>query len=249
MFKRKRSLLWFLVYILVVLVVAGSVNSLMYLSIPTESSLDGPSWLAFWGSYLGGAIGCLPAIAALHENRQEARRQHKESEKSRRLTVLPVVACENSSTSFSLAQPNSFLKLSALVLVDQTEGLHDIFTSYDPARYSEKINQLDDSYSGFIYFELHNIGPGPALNVSLSCLNISPNNTIPLKSIGSNESKAILLCVRIPPEADNTYQVQYNIGITFNDIFGNDYVQIQPLACRKTQHTLLDISIPELINQ
>lgn len=245
--KKGKLPLWIFLYILGILLLATIVNALMGLPIPTDASLTAPSWLDFWGGYLGGAIGCLPALAALYDNRREARRQHEESEKSRRLAALPVIACEDSFTRFYVVQPDAFLDLSSMAQLNQNEGLHEAFSSHDPVEYAEKISQLDSSYSGFIYLTFHNIGHGPALNVSVACLNVSQHGAIPLKSIGSSESKSLMLAVQIPSEADEHYQVQYHIGISFSDIFGNRYVQVQPLFCRKTEHALGNISVPELI--
>lgn len=175
--------------------------------------------------------------------------QHEESEKSRRLAAMPVIACEDSFVRLYAAQLDAFFDLSGMVLLNQDKGLHEAFSSHDPLEYAEKANQLDASYSGFICLTFHNIGHGPALNVSVACLNASERGTIPLNSIGSNESKALMLAVQIPPDADEHYQVQYNIGIFFNDTFGNRYMQVQPLSCQKTKHSLKKISVPELIKE
>lgn len=51
---------WLILYVLAILVVAGVIDLFMYLAIPTAPGLNAPTWLTFWGSYLGGAIGCLP---------------------------------------------------------------------------------------------------------------------------------------------------------------------------------------------
>lgn len=247
MFKNRKIPHWIFLYVVAILLVAGAVNGLMYLAVPTLPDLNAPTWLTFWGSYLGGAIGCVPALLALYDNRREARRQHEESEKSRRLAALPVIACEDSSSAFQAARLDEFFRLSALVLLDSDKGLHDSFSADHPTKYAEKLKQLDSSYSWIIYLDFQNIGAGPALNVSLACLNVSQPGAISLASIGSNERKAILVCLQIPPEADEYYQLQYDIGITFNDIFGNHYVQVQPLFCRKTQRALGNISVPKLI--
>lgn len=248
--KKGKLPLWIFLYILGILLLAIVINIAMGFSIPSaDKSLDGPSWLDFWGGYLGGAIGCLPALAALYDNRREARSQHEESEKSRRLAALPVIACEDSFVRLYSAQLDAFFDLSGMVLLNQDKGLHEVFSSHDPGEYAEKANQLDASYSGFICLTFHNIGHGPALNVSVACLNISQDGAIPLNSIGSNESKSLMLAVQIPPDADEHYLVQYHIGIFFNDIFGNRYVQVQPLFCRKTKHSLEKISVPELIKE
>lgn len=249
MLKNRKIPHWIILYVVAILLVACAVNGLMYLAVPTSSGLTAPSWLDFWGGYLGGAIGCIPALLALYDNRREARRQHEESEKSRRLSALPVIGCEDSFSRFYVVHPDAFLDLSGMVRLNQTEGLHKAFSSYDPTEYAEKISQLDPSYSGFIYLTFHNIGHGPALNVTVACLNVSQESTISLNSIGSNEKKSIMLAVQIPPESDEHYQAQYHIGISFSDIFGNHYVQTQPLFCRKTEHGLGNMSVPELIEK
>lgn len=74
MFKNRKIPHWIILYVVAILLVACAVNGLMYLAVPTLPDLNAPTWLTFWGSYLGGAIGCLPALAALYDNRREARR-------------------------------------------------------------------------------------------------------------------------------------------------------------------------------
>lgn len=248
MFKNRKIPHWIILYVVVILLVACAVNGLMYLAVPTSPGLTAPSWLDFWGGYLGGAIGCDPALLALYDNRREARRQHAESEKSRRIAAMPVIACEDNSSAFQAARLDEFFKLSALVLLNSDKGLHDSFSADRPTRYAEKLKQLDSSYSWIIYLDFQNIGAGPALNVSLACLNVPNPGAISLASIGSNERKTLLVCLQTPP-AHEHHQIQYDIGITFNDIFGNHYVQVQPLFCRKAQRALGNISVPELIEK
>lgn len=245
--KKGKLPLWILGYAAVILVIAVVINVAMGFSIPTNAGLTAPTWLGFWGSYLGGAIGCIPALLALYDNRREARLQHEESEKSRRLAAMPVIACEDHSTSFSLGRVESLLTLTGMVLLDSVAGLHDMFTASNPKEYFENLHKIDVSYSGQFFFEFRNIGSGPALNISFSCSNTQQKSPLLLKSIGSNEITSLLVCVQIPPEADDSYLVQYNVEITFSDIFGNHYMQIQPLTCSKSEHDLLDISIPVLI--
>lgn len=60
MFKKSDFPRWLILYVLAILVVAGVIDLFMYLAIPTAPGLNAPTWLTFWGSYLGGAIGCLP---------------------------------------------------------------------------------------------------------------------------------------------------------------------------------------------
>lgn len=247
MFKKSDFPRWLILYVLAILLVAGVINLFMHLAIPTAPGLNAPTWLTFWGSYLGGAIGCLPALAALYDNRKEARKQHEESENSRRLAAMPVITFEDNSSSFSLDQIDSLSTLSGMTLLGMDTGFHSTFKAHDPNKYCEKLKQLDASYSGIFFFDFQNIGVGPALNISLSCSNISPHRSIPLKSIGANETRSLLFCIQIPPEGDPSHPIQYDIKITFSDIFGNDYFQVQPLICGNHQHTFGSISLPELI--
>ena len=240
---------WLWAYVVAMLLIPGIVDGFMYLAIPTRLDLTAPTWLTFWGSYLGGAIGCMPALAALYDNREEARRQHEESEKSRRLAAMPVFSCENSSITYSFDQIASFPTFSGAILLDTEKGFHDGFRFSSAKKYEEKIKQLDASYSKTIFFVFQNIGAGPALNVSLTCSNAKKEKPVLLKSIGANETSSLLLYIKVPPKADDSYQSQYDIEITFSDIFGNYYMQIQPLICAKAHHTLGNISLPELVKK
>lgn len=156
MFKKGKLLLLFLCYILAIVGIAASINALMGVSIPTTPTLNAPTWLTFWGSYLGGAIGCLPALAALYVNREEARKQHAENEKSRRLAVMPVFDCriryvsteyaKNNSSSFFLVDPDGVLR--------EADENGDDWLKFD---ISQECN----------YIDLCNCGLGPALQAKL----------------------------------------------------------------------------------
>lgn len=245
--KKGKLPLWILGYAAVILVIAVVINVAMGFSIPTNAGLTAPTWLGFWGSYLGGAIGCIPALLALYDNRREARLQHEESEKSRRLAAMPVISCENLSVSRFQTEP--FSTLSAMVFLNQTVGLHNSFKSPDPRKYKEILAQIGDPYSRNIFLDFHNIGAAPAINISLSCLNIPQQRPLLIDSIGSKEKKTFLFCIQIPPDASEDHLAEYNIKITFSDIFGNYYTQIQPIICSLTSHGLCSISLPELVKK
>ena len=156
MFKKGKLLLLFLCYILAIVGIAASINALMGVSIPTTPTLNAPTWLTFWGSYLGGAIGCLPALAALYVNREEARKQHAENEKSRRLAVMPVFDCRIRYVSTEYAWKNS----SNFFLIDLHGELREADENagdWSQLDYSPKCNFID----------LCNCGLGPALQVKL----------------------------------------------------------------------------------
>lgn len=238
---KKKEDRWIFTYILAIISIAFIINLLMSPSIPSISSIDAPTWLTFWGSYLGGAIGCLPAIAALQHSRRESRRQHEENEKSRRLGVLPVFACTLDSPSLVIGEVEHLATLSGMIQLSQERGFYGQFRSWNPKVYTEQILSADKNAYG-TFFELRNIGAGPALNVSLAC---APSTPIPIQSFGIGEKSTLTFLIHIPPEANEDYEVHYPIQIRFSDIFGNRYLQVQSLWVRKSKQVLAEISTPK----
>lgn len=238
---KKKEDRWIFYYVLAIVSIAFAINLLMSPSIPSISSIDAPTWLTFWGSYLGGAIGCLPAIAALQHSRREARRQHEENEKSRRLGALPVFACTLNSASLLTGQAESLTTLSGVIHLSQERGLYGQFRSWNPEVYAEHVLSADENEHP-TFFELRNIGAGPALNVSLAC---APSPAVSIQSIGTGEKSTLTVLIYIPPDAKEDYMVHYDIHILFSDIFGNRYLQIQPLWIKKEKQALAEISTPK----
>lgn len=245
--KKGKLPLWILGYVAVILAIAVVINFAMGLAIPTNASLNGPTWLGFWGSYLGGAIGCIPAIAAFVHSVGESKHQHEELKTDRRLATMPVFSCRSNFLDFELGDKKVLSSLYALVFLNQSTGFHDMFSFSDPKYYIEKVKNVTPPHL-YIFFELHNIGSGPALNVSMSCPNIVISHSVPLNSVGAGETRTILMGVHIPQEANDNYLFQYEIMVSFMDIFGNTYTQSQPLKVRKGTYSIVPISIPVLNN-
>lgn len=233
---------YLLIYLATLLVSAAAVNGLMYLSIPTYPSLSSSSWLGFWGSYLGGAIGCVPALLALLHSMAESKSHREEIQTERRLSVLPVFSCKDNSISFTVGPPEILSTLSVLAFLDPQTGFHDSFSSHDPRKYQEKVNGSDESYL-YVFFEWHNIGAGPALNVSLSCSRF-PSHTVPLHSMGAGEAKTVVLGIQPPLDSGKDALLLYEILVSFSDVFGNTYTQRQPLIVKKDAYTISEISVP-----
>ena len=232
---------WIFSYVLAIVSIALAINLLMSPSIPSISSIDAPTWLTFWGSYLGGAIGCLPAIAALQHSRQEARRQHLENEKNRRLSALPVFAGTLDSPALVIGEVEHLATLSGMIHLSQERGFYEPFRSCNPKVYTEQILSADKNVYG-TFFELRNIGAGPALNVSLACASSAP---VPIQSFGIGEKSTLTFLIHIPPDANEDYEARYPIQIRFSDVFGNRYLQVQPLLVRKSKQALAEISTPK----
>lgn len=148
---------WIAAYFCAALIIAVVVNIGMRLPIVSfNTSLKSDTWLTFWGSYLGGAIGCLPAIASYRHSIDESSRQHKESEESRRLAVMPVFDCRIRYVSTEYAKNNS----SNFFLVDPDGVLREAIDDGDD--WSELYFCPDCNY-----IDLCNCGLGPALQVKL----------------------------------------------------------------------------------
>lgn len=210
MFKNGKFPRWILLYVVAILFVAGTVNVLMYLAVPTLPDLNAPSWLGFWGSYLGGAIGCLPALEALYDNRREARRQHEESERSRRLAVMPVFDCRIRYVSCKFAWEHS----SNFFLID-SDG---VLRKADD--YGDDTFELDQS-PRCNYVDLCNCGLGPALQVKLfykghcvELFNLKNGDTAHYIFLPSNK-------YFFDSEAESTVQ----FTVESQDLYGNRYAQ------------------------
>lgn len=146
---------WVAAYFCAALMIAVVVNIGMSLPITSFNTLlDEDDWLTFWGSYLGGAIGCLPAIAAYRHSIDESDRQHKESEESRRLAVMPAFDCRIRYVSTEYAKDDS----SQYFVIDFNGTLRE--GDFD--------DWLElDCYPKCNYIDLCNCGLGPALQAKL----------------------------------------------------------------------------------
>lgn len=199
---------WLWAYVVAMLAIPGIVDGFMYLAIPTRPDLTAPTWLTFWGSYLGGAIGCMPALAALYDNREEARRQHEENEKSRRLSVMPVFDCRIRYISTEKAKKH-YLKF---FLIDYNGIL--------------QIGDFDDwlelnCYEHCHYMDLCNCGLGPALQAKL-CFQDHRVDLFNLKN-GYTSHYIFLFSSKylLPSENERTI----HMTVECQDIYGNHYEQ------------------------
>lgn len=245
MFKNRKIPHWIFLYVVAILLVAGAVNVLMYLAVPTLPDLNAPTWLGFWGSYLGGAIGCIPAIAAYYHGIDESKRQHEETKTDRRLGVMPVFSCRSNALSYDAMKAGTLSSLIGHGYVDETSGLHDLFSFHNKDKYMEEILNNNDNYQ-HMFLELQNIGFGPALNISLTCSNTSTHCKSFLNGVGAGDIKTLFLSVLIPSESDATYQFQYQFVLSFSDIFGNNYTQTFILQVKSGRHSVGKVSLPTL---
>ena len=206
---------WILIYMIVVVLIAAIVNIAMYLPIPTLFSLSSGDWLSFWGSYLGGAIGCIPAIAAFRHTQAESKRLHEEATEAQRCSVLPVfsVFVDRNLAAKSPDEYDMFL----LISTDKGVSAQPISCKEDYTRY---LNDCADKDKWVLCnLMLRNIGLGPALEPHLffdqdECPNCG---TVTFPSLGTEQEILFLMGapVRTSPRCK----------IVFSDILGNMYSQ------------------------
>ena len=202
MFKNRKIPHWIFLYVAAILLVACAVNGLMYLAIPTLPDLNAPTWLGFWGSYLGGAIGCIPAFLALQHSLRQSEIQRKDIEKDRHLANLPVL--DNQILHIKKLSDVSRIGFSSINTI--------LVSSEDPKGYS--INDatvgilreiLEANSTDVLLLQVKNIGHGPALSV---LLHFETTSEFPLGTLAEGETlNLILSLVRRP---DSTYPLKFS---------------------------------------
>ena len=228
--KNVKLSVWILLYILGILLLAAIVNTLMGLAIPTDASLNAPTWLGFWGSYLGGAIGCLPALAAYRHSIEESRRQHEEfqeqlqesrqqsdeqyksTEKDRHASHLPVIDYDITHIESPVDFASVSLSSIRVVLLQGSDTSSVILKKLDVM---EITGIIKNKQHDVVLLSIRNVGHGPALSVVLRCSSFS----YPIRTLAENESCMILLCL------NRTNSRTYHLEFTFSDMLGWNYRQ------------------------
>lgn len=212
--KVLKTVHWLYLYTAVVLLIALLVNLVMYLPIPTLSTLTSGNWLSFWGSYLGGAIGCIPAIAAFRHTQVESARLHEETAEAKRCSVMPMFSISTNTQFFD----DNLTKNSCCVALNPA-GNAEVKTPYSDADASTFL--YNHSFNDFVRYncQLQNVGLGPALNLEIYVkLESNPNQSrVIFNTYGTGEAAHFLLCV---PK-----KLTSNIQISYSDIFDNRYKQ------------------------
>jgi len=203
---------WLWLYVTGVISFAFLVNIAMYIPIPTLETLDAPDWLSFWGGYLGGVLGCIPAFAALKESQRQAKKQHEENQTDRRLQVMPVFNCRIFTASYGHVKK---LTTSGYFILDSDFVLRE--PDYD--EYPEK-----ERYDYVNYVEICNCGLGPALGVKLSCNGIP----VDLFHFKHNDTFQYLLepSWNLLHKCKSTAKPStLEFNFVYTDVFGNEYSQ------------------------
>lgn len=206
--KRRKLPFWILGYVAVILVIAVVINVAMGLSIPTSASLNGPSWLGFWGSYLGGAIGCIPALAALLHSKAQAEEQKQNVEKDRHLANLPVL--EDQILHIKKLSDLSQIGLSSISAILESSQDPKGYAMYDSTvGILREILEADST--DVMLLQVKNVGHGPALSVNL---HFETTFEFPLGTLAEGETVNLILSLNRSPE--RTYPLKFSFGDMLN---------------------------------
>ena len=231
---------WIESYFCAALMLAVVVNIGMNLPIASlNASLEAPTWLGFWGSYLGGAIGCLPAIAAYRRSIDESKRQIEKEEANRRLSVRPILNLSSTPLERSFhALPHIFFSTA--------EGFKpmssQLSTSIDIA--------LHDSPQKGIKICIKNLGFGHALNVKLSYFGtVHYLGTI---EQGSSTDQLFYLSnfkIHAWEKPSQLTAITFSIFLTYEDVFCNEYKQTINLILFSDEYSVVSDIKPVLIKR
>lgn len=234
MFKKQKFLRWLLIYILVILGIAIIVNVLMFLSIPTDSSLNAPTWLGFWGSYLGGAIGCIPAFLALQHSQLQSEAQRKDIEKDRHLANLPVL--DDQILHIKKLSDLSSIGLSSInVILESRENLKGY--SINDATAERLMEILETNSTDVLLLQVKNVGHGPALSVNLC---FETTSEFPLGTLAEGETFKLILSLNHYPER------YYPLKFSFGDMLNWKYSQYHEAYVGISRTFLSPITPPTL---
>lgn len=230
--KSKKNSNWLWWYVLAVLLLAGGINAAMYLPIPTLKGLGAEDWLGFWGGYLGGVLGCIPAFAALIESRRQAKQQHEEVQEqlseskrqagqmhfetieSRRCSLMPVVdltitSLQKYPTSNEHPQYWGYIR-------EGSDDCLDVFPEYFTKEY------YDEKRSCLFDFYIRNIGPGPALNTTITLAD-PLDRPCDIFTGDVSTSLDVHLIFETQPLIYGILHKTLHFKIQYHDVFGNVY--------------------------
>lgn len=236
--KVLKTVLCFLAYLIFVFIIVRLIERYVYPPAPAAASPAAGDWLGFWGSYLGGVIGCIPAIAALLHSQAESKRLHEEATEAQRNSVLPVFSVFL-DRNISAKDPNDY-KMFLLVSTDKGISARPISRIADYTSYLEEC--ADENKWIRCNLMLRNIGLGPALDPLLSFdLDEYPNcGTVAFSSLGAEQEILFLMCAPVGTSS--------RCKIVFSDIFGNTYSQLFAIHYDrpKDSHSFIPASPPNL---
>lgn len=244
---------WIAAYFCAALIIAVVVNIGMRLPIVSfNTSLKSDTWLTFWGSYLGGAIGCLPAIAAYRHSIDESNRQHQEfqeqlqesrkqadeqygnMEKDRHLSHLPVI--DNRLKYIKSLTDLSSVSISSIRILLEQGSIPNGYAPKTPDLV-EIQNILKKNKLDVVLLNIRNVGHGPALAISL----YFAASAFSIGTLAEQESCMILLCL------NRNNERRYHLEFSFCDMLGWNYRQSHDFLLLTESSYLSPIDPPERV--
>ncbi len=245
---------WLFSYIIIATIFAFVVNIAMNAPIDSfNPSLGANDWLGFWGSYLGGVLACIPALAALIENRREAKQQHEEFqkqlqelEKDRHFSKLPVLNVQ--ATRYTLCHDVPSLLPTVKCVFELNSDGQLISCSKNSVEYMTFVKPAQ--WKKYYFLDIKNIGFGPAIDTAM----YSPDG--PPSEIGSfafGTSETDFTCIVSFENSlsidDVGNYIEHRIDFTFHDILGWKYTQHINFKLTGAGAVFDPISSPERLNE
>lgn len=237
---------WIGSYFLAILLLAIIINIGMQIPVISfNPSLDAPIWLTFWGSYLGGAIGCLPAIAAYRHSIDESKRQIERDEANHRLNVRPIL-----NISFA-PLGRSFYKLP-YISFSTLEG----FEPVSPPQERDIDNALRQFPEKGSLLSIKNLGFGHALNATLTYTNPCTNFKT-IHYLGTIERDSLIeqlfyfsnFKTVASKKAPIPTAITYSLFLSYEDVFCNEYKQQLHLILFPDEYAIVSETKPVLIKK
>ncbi len=221
--------------ILLILFAIPSIANMVFIrwEINTAEDLGNVEWLGFWGSYLGGVVGCAAALIALFITFKQQEQHHIDMCETDRLRMLP-------SINFSVIPIRSQLSeaLTTIILQKPKQVTYIIHSE------KETMDSCVRKYGeGRRYYmaELKNIGVGPAFGIKIYIeSSVENKECAEIGNVGVGDSTTALVFF----EDDWSF----NLRIEFEDVFKNKYWQSVKVECHGDELNSIDYpSSPMLI--
>ena len=240
--KHLKHYWWIIFYILLAAGTPWILNlAFMRFTVDSAEDLGNPQWLGFWGSFLGSALACIPALIAITQNNRFARQQHMEFLTSQRLSVRPI---------FDLKIYHDLYPKSSKEVFDGIYAMDKQGALYHPDYYDFIFLSQSQSANKMKFI---NCGSGPALQATLSMNQSSVN--LPHLAKESNSAFQFFPDMEFFKGKISKGSGVFSLELTFCDIYGNRYTQPFKVKCYPCSDEGIDylsfdvisVSQPELL--
>lgn len=265
-FKKNK---WFIPILLLIVLIPLVLNLFfIYGNVGTGAKLGNVEWLAFWGSYLGGAATLIAVCLTLRQNLKVIRQneqifiQNQENlnfqEERSRVALMPYIDVrvffDEELHKSKLQPPNGFITLtnqdSVKVSSDLPKNYHQIIASgMIEENQGDGVITIRSSNINFVRLIMTQKAPSLARNIELSVCKKGEQKEksiylVPKFVLASGES------VRLPVLFDKDWpEGDYEFILSFEDVEGHSYEQFFSILHRGyAGFSVNHISSPKLQN-